>query len=171
MKQYAIEGGNPVALAPLEADFMSDPTYRAAHAGMVIACHDIMIAYEGGFLMIVRDNEPAKGELWCIGGRQLRGLSPEDSALRKAKAECNLELYDLQTVGCARTYFQTDPFGHGRGTDSFNVMLFARGRGALKLDALHSDPVIVRPDDYTPDFQRTLHPYMRDFFELVWPLV
>ena len=171
MKQYVIEGGRPVDLFSLEADFMTDTTYRAAHAGLVLACHDIMIVYEGGFLMIVRDREPAKGERWCIGGRQLRGLFAEESARRKAKEECNLDLYEVQTVGCARTYFQTDPFGHGRGTDSFNLMLFARGRGELRLDDLHAAPMIVHPSDYTDDFQKGLHPYMRDFFDLVWPLL
>ncbi|MGB3617553.1 MAG: NUDIX domain-containing protein [Catalinimonas sp.] len=171
MKIYAREGGRPVTLAPLLAERMEQHPYEQAHRGMVLACHDVMIAYDGGLLLIVRDNAPARDELWCIGGRMERGMTPEASAEQKVREECGLTLRDLRTMGCARTWFQTDPFGHGGGTDSFNLLMFGRGEGELRLDALHSRPRVVRPADYTEAFRADLHPYIRDFMDDVMPLL
>lgn len=171
MKSYAFEAGQPVHLPPLAAERMPAGPYEQAHRGLVLACHDIMVGYEGGLLLIVRDNAPARGERWCIGGRMERGLTPEASAVRKVKEECGLTLRDVRAVSCARTWFQTDPFGHGAGTDSFNLLLFGRGEGHLQLDALHSRPLILRPADYTESFQAELHPYIRDFIDQVLPLL
>ena len=86
------------------------------------------------------------------------------------KKECNLELEKIIELGYARTFCETEPFGHGKGTDTINFMYFAQGKGKLKLDNLHSSPTIIKPEQYTQKFRKKLHPYVKDFMDLVIPL-
>jgi ADP-ribose pyrophosphatase YjhB (NUDIX family) len=165
MKEYWLENG-PVDPAPLQAAFMPTEFYEQAHAGMVIACHDIFVQYDGGILLVRRRTYPAVDILWPLGGRILRGVSTEESARRKVKAECGLSLGHVRVIGQARTLFATEPFGHGKGTDSLNVVMAAMGQGELQLDDQHERPVVIRQADYTDDFRAQLHPYVRDYMDM-----
>lgn len=142
--------------------------YKQAHEGLVILCHDVFIEFEGAILLVNRDNHPAKDLLWPIGGRVLRGMSVEASLKAKVKEECGLELYDIKELGKARTYFGTEPFGHDKGTDTFNLVYYAKGRGELVLDELHSQPLFVAKEDYSLDFKEKLSLYVRDFMDMVF---
>lgn len=153
-------------LEKLQAKPMPVGAYKIAHEHLVIACHDVFIEYQKGLLLVTRDNDPVKNILWPVGGRITRGVSIEKSLHAKAKQECNLELKHITFLGCARTLFATDPFGHGHGTDTINFVYLARGQGKLKLDKLHKEPIIVRPENYTQKFRKLLHPYVRDFMDL-----
>ena len=164
LKEYFIDDGNRTDLSKMQANFISPEQYAFAHASLPIACHDIFIEHNGGLLMIVRDKEPMKGKLWVIGGRIERGLTTEESVIKKAKKECNLDLYDLQYLGAARIFLSSEPFDHGGGTDNPVFLYFARGKGELKLDNLHKDTLIVKPNDYS-DIRKQLHSYIRDFMD------
>ena len=167
MKEYAFENGEEVNWSDLEADFISDQDYVKAHQNLIICCHDVLIKYNGGILLIVRDNLPAKDIPWPIGGRVLRGVPAEESLKRKVKAECNLELENIKFLGSSRVIFSTDPFGHNKGTDCFALMYSADGSGELKLDHLHKDPIFVTKEMYS-SLRDTLHPYVRDFMDLIY---
>ena len=166
IKEYAYEDKAYFDTLNLIAGFMPKEVYQQAHEGLPLLCHDIMIEYNGGLLLVVRDNYPAKNVLWPIGGRLERGLSVIDSMKKKVKAECGLELEgNLTFLGWERTYFKTEPFGHGHGTDTVNAKFYARGKGELKLDRLHEKPTIVHPLDYNVSFREDLDPYVRDFMD------
>ena len=145
--------------------------YVEAHKGLIIACHDIILAYNCGALLVQRDNDPAKGELWPIGGKLARGLSAENSLKLKVREECGLELEEITFLGVERTLFFTDPFGHGKGTDSINLMYCAKGVGEVNLNKLHSRPTVVKPEAYTAEFRATLHPYVQDIMDLSMPYI
>lgn len=166
MKDYDIEYGN-VDLKRLESGIMNKNDYIKAHSQLVIPCHDVFINYKNGILLVKRNNLPAKGILWPIGGRIKRGIATEASLAKKVKEECNLELQDLQYLDVARTFFQTDPFDHNKGTDTLNLIYFGKGKGDLRLDDLHEEPTMISLKHYTQDFRKTLHPYVRDFMDLV----
>lgn len=160
MKEYAFEN-RPVDTTRLTAPRMPLADYFIASRSLVIPCHDVVIQYQDGALLVVRDNQPAKGLLFPIGGRIERGIPIEESLRRKVKEECNLDLSDIAELGYARAYFSTDSFGHGRGSDVINFMFYGKGTGELMLDNLHRDPVIVTPEMYTPEFRQSLHPYVK----------
>ena len=166
MKEYPFEGGKAVDLEKLEADFLPLENYKVAHAGLVQFCHDILVAYEGKFLLVKRTNEPAKNTWWSLGGRVKRGMPTADSAKLSVKLESGLEVQELVFLDFARTYFQTDPFGHGKGTDTVNALYFAKCTGNLKLDDLHTSPLFLEKEAYSPAFKATLHPYMQHFLDL-----
>ena len=166
-KEYALEDKKPVDLKDLTASHISKEQYVSAHQNTIIVCVDIMIWYNGGFLLVKRDNFPAKGEMWSIGGRIQRGILMEENIRKKVKSECNLDLDRLVLLRLGRTSFKTDPFNHGKGTDTINFMYLAEGIGEIKLDDLHSKPTIVDLKKYNL-IKESLHPYVIDFIELAF---
>jgi ADP-ribose pyrophosphatase YjhB (NUDIX family) len=150
----------------LQTGLMPQNEFEAAHKGLVLFCHDIFVEYQGGILLVHRDNEPAKDVLWPLGGRVLRGIEVMESARKKVKEESGLDLYDVRLMGICRTYFHTDPFGHGHGTDSINAVFYGKGEGDLKLDHLHNKPTIVKPSECTAAFMAPLTPYVREYLDL-----
>ena len=170
MKEYAFENG-AIDLFQLLANPLPNDAYFESHKGLVLACHDIFINYQGGILLVKRANSPAKDLLWPIGGRIQRGLTTEESLKKKVKEECNLELENIIDLGHARVFLRTDPFGHGKGTDAIAIIYFGEGKGKLKLNKDHYEPTIVLPKQYTNKFRENLHPYVRDFMDLAIPLV
>ncbi len=165
MKEYLFEKGNIVDSEKLKADFMLHDEYMKAHASLPIACHDVAIVYHGSILLVKRDNFPAKGEWFVVGGRVERGVLMEESLRQKAKAECGLDLVDIQLLGVGRTLFATDPFGHGKGTDTINFLYVARGKGVLKLDMFHSQPRLLKEEEFCEDFKNELSPYVVEILE------
>src|SRR3989338_8787713 len=99
MKEYGIEDGTKVDLNRLISAPMPKEAYVKAHQYLPIACHDIIIEYNEGILLVERDNFPLKNSLCVIGGRVSRGMSTLKSLQKKVKEECNLELEDIQEVG------------------------------------------------------------------------
>jgi colanic acid biosynthesis protein WcaH len=171
MKEYAEEKGTVNKSSLITQGQMPLEEFQKAHQYLPLVCHDIMLEYQGGILLVTRNNPPGNGFLWPIGGRVQKGKSIEESLQEKVKAESNLEIEDLVEIGHARTYFRTDPFSHGKGTDTFNFMFLGKGKGELSLDSLHSDPMIVKKKTYTKEFKREIHSYVRYFMNIALPRV
>ena len=89
----------------------------------------------------------------------------EEFLKQKAKEESNLEISNLKFIGVGRTFFKTDPFSHGKGTDTTALMYLANGDGDLKIDNLHSTYILVNKEIFKK-IKNTLHPYVRDFLEI-----
>jgi hypothetical protein len=173
MIEYRFEEGKPVdrsKLVPQEELPLED--WIKIHQSMPIPCHDVAIEYQGGILLVNRNNLPAKNILWIMGGRMVRGLSTEESLRRRVKRECGLDLdKEIVELGVSREYWQTDPFNHGKGTDTIGFVYFSRGYGDLSLDNLHNQPVIITPQDYTLEFRSSLHPRIAYFMDKAISLV
>src|SRR3989344_5592781 len=111
---------------------------------MPIACVDIVLkTNDGKFLLVKRDNEPCKNELWLVGGRVQRDESLAETAKRKVKEEIGIEIHNPQKVaGGYETICSEDPFGHSRGTHTINTCYMAEisdeELNKVKLDQLHS---------------------------------
>ena len=103
--------------------------------------------------------------MWPLGGRLTRGIAVEQSAKEKIAKESGLEISKLQFLGVARTLFDTDPFNHGRGTDTLNLMYLAEGRGEVKLDELHKSPTWFTREEYEGGLRATLHPYVVELID------
>lgn len=137
MNDYLYEHGKKVDLKKLVSGFMPTDLFKQYHRDSVISCHDIFVQYNGGILLVKRKGDPAKGNLWPLGGKMDKGVPTEESLRDKVREESGLELYDLADLGHDRTFFNTDPFGHGHGTDSVNIVYFGRGKGSINLNKLH----------------------------------
>lgn len=164
MEEYLKERKSQVRVKKLRNSTIPQKEYQSVHEGTVIACHDVFIAYDGGILLVTRKNHPAKGEVWPVGGRILRGVLTEESLKIKTFAECGLKLEKIREIGIARTFFNTDPFGHGKGTDTISIVYFAHGKGKIKLDPYHKKPIILKQGTYTKHLKE-LHPYVRKYLK------
>ncbi len=170
-KEYLVDETPGFDLKSMQTGQMSLEAYKAAHEGTVLFCHDVYVQYQNGILLVVRDNLPGKGFLWPLGGRVIRGFPVADSLKKRVKGESDLDLENITELGHARVLCTAEPFGHGKGTDSYAVVCFAEGRGEVKLDKLHKHPTIVRPQEYTAQFRQQLHPYVQDFMDIAINLV
>jgi colanic acid biosynthesis protein WcaH len=86
--------------------FIQDSVYRSILKNIPVLCVDLLIINEGKFLLLKRNNEPAKGEYWFPGGRIFKLESIEDAALRKAKEEVNLKCNFKYIVSVEETIFK-----------------------------------------------------------------
>lgn len=170
IREYNEENGKPVNLTKLKYHGRGEPRYIEARSLIVRACNDIFIEYKGGILLIVRDNAPAKGHLWAIGGGIERGVPIEESLRNKVREECGLELTDVKFLGISRAFWNTSSSNNDKGIDDISLVYFGKGVGDLKLDKLHKSPRIVTPSEYLL-LRNSLHPWIRDFMDKVMKLV
>ena len=164
MNEYNVEHGS-FDITPLQSGFMKKEDFVVAHEGLVIPCHDVFIEMNGGILLINRLNVPAKNIIWPLGGRIQRGVPVEESLRERIRGEAQIELSDIEQLGIARTFWKTDPFGHGKGTDTLNMVFYAKGIGTLQLDDLHDSPMFVTKEKYE-EMRDELHPYVQEFMDL-----
>lgn len=170
-KEFNWENGGEINISKLITQKLSADDYKKINSCTVISCHDVIIDYNGKCLLITRNNFPAKGELWVLGGRIEKGLSIEESLKKRVKEESNLDIYDINFLGCCRTFFKTDPFNHGNGVDSINLIFYAKARGELKLDNFHKDPILLSKNDYNSNFKEKLNPFVKYILDLGMPLI
>lgn len=128
-----------------ESNHFGNELYKLIHKNMPIACVDIILKTTNGqFLLVKRNNEPCKNQMWLVGGRVKRNESLEDAAERKVKEEIGIKINNPQKVaGGYETVFSEDPFGHGQGTHTINTCYLAEisdeESSKIKLDRLHSE--------------------------------
>ncbi|HYD03358.1 MAG TPA: NUDIX domain-containing protein [Alphaproteobacteria bacterium] len=170
MKEYAIEYF-PVDLSKLTAERVSDEKYKEMHQNSVIPCHDVYIRHtynnKDGILLVQRKGKPAKDLFWPIGGKLLRGVPTLESLNKKSLEECNLQLEDIVEIDNSRQFWQTDPFGHGRGTDTTSTIYYAKGKGELKLNDLHAKPTIITPKEYQL-YRNSFHKYVKEAMDIIF---
>lgn len=72
---------------------------------MPIACVDLIIVCQDKYLLMKRNNPPAKNQWWFCGGRVMKGETIEHAAIRKAKEETGLDVSIRNLVCVTETDF------------------------------------------------------------------
>ena len=72
--EYLVEDNKRVNLKKLGYHKKGEMLYVKAREVIVRGCNDVFIEYNGGILLVIRQDKPAKGELWPIGGGIKRGV-------------------------------------------------------------------------------------------------
>lgn len=145
---------------------MREGLYEEIHQNMPIACVDIVLkTSDGGFLLVKRDNEPAKNQWWVVGGRVRKNESLEEAAIRKIKEEIGIELKKVEKVaGGYETIFEDDPFGHKQGTHTINTLFVGETSDEelkkVKTDTLHSEFKIFKHIEKS--WHQCIQQYLRD---------
>ena len=85
--------------------FIEQEYYTEILKVLPIVCVDTVIVYAGRILLLLRDNDPAKGQYWFPGGRILKGELIEDAALRKVREEVNLDCKYERIISVEETIF------------------------------------------------------------------
>jgi ADP-ribose pyrophosphatase YjhB (NUDIX family) len=161
-REYAVEDGKNVDIKRLQTGFVEPSLFSEIHKNTALLTVDVLIKYQGGWLLVHRDNVPAKGEYFPVGGRVKKGIPILEAIKNKAREECGLALEQIRCIGVSRQMFQTDPFGHEKGTDTTSIMFIAIGSGNITLDKHHDNYLLVDEDKFE-EIKDNLHPYVRDF--------
>lgn len=93
--------------------FIPEEDYKKILENMPIPCVDVVLVYDGKFLLGRRINEPAKGQWWTFGGRIFKGEILKDAMLRKAKEEIGIDIDKdkLKLLGADESIFDTSAQG------------------------------------------------------------
>ena len=165
MNEYAFENDHEIDVVKLQTGHVPIEEYVIAHSTVSYACHDVIVRMGNKYLLIERDGLPVKGILWPLGGRVVRGMPIEESAKDRIFKESGLGITNLKFLGVARTLFETDPFGHGKGVDTVNLMYVAEGHGEIRLDKLHKSPTLFTREQYHDELRPNLHPYVIEIMD------
>lgn len=85
--------------------WIEDEMFRAIVEKMPIPTVDAIVLDGDRFLLLKRNNSPAKGEWWLPGGRVRRGESLEEAVKREVLEETGLRCRVLRQVGVINQIF------------------------------------------------------------------
>lgn len=85
--------------------FIPNNEYQRILEVLPILCVDCVITYQNSCLLLLRKNEPAKGQWWFPGGRLQKGEIIKDAAIRKASEEVNLSCRFEKVISIEETIF------------------------------------------------------------------
>ena len=71
-----------------------------------IVCVDIIIFYQGKYVLVKRKTEPLKGKWWIPGGRAYKGEESLETAKRKMKNEVGLKSNDIRLYGIYEDHYK-----------------------------------------------------------------
>jgi len=103
--------------------------FRLIHENMTIPCVDLLVMEGSRILLCLRKYEPELGKWYVPGGRLHKGEEIREAAIRILREEVGMEAIYLRHLGWDTTYFDTDPFGHGKGTHTVNALFLMVLRG------------------------------------------
>lgn len=103
-----------------------EDTYRTIIDLMPILCVDCVITNERGqYLLVLRQNEPLKGEWWVPGGRVYKGEKLGCAIRRKIKEELGIRLKNLRPLGYYEDEFEKNPLKVASGLHTLGIVFQA----------------------------------------------
>ena len=165
------EGDQDFTEQDLDPGYVPTKIYSIARAALVRTCADGLVTClnekkERGILLITRQGDPAKGQLWSIGGGIPRGIvGPREALNANAQRECGLKLSDHVYLGAMDFAWATTPFeveAVSKGIRDTGLMYYAHGTGNLRFGDLDNEPLIVTPEmwEHRQGKLNALHPYI-----------
>lgn len=117
---------------------------------------DIIIEYDGGIVLIERENPPYG---WAIpGGFVDYNETLEAAAIREAKEETNLKITELKQL---HTY--SDPIRDPR-QHTISTVFIAQGQGTLKADTDAKNAEVFSKDEVPQDCAFDHRAILEDYF-------
>jgi colanic acid biosynthesis protein WcaH len=113
-----------------------EPLYEQFCRGMPVACVDLIVVEPGGrVLLLLRQNDPARGQWWFPGGRVLHCETRHQAALRKLQEECGIPALSVEELGTHDVIL--DCPGRGFQHHGITTVFLVRvdGAAAVALDA------------------------------------
>jgi colanic acid biosynthesis protein WcaH len=96
----------------MNSKFIPTPLYKDIISNTINLCTDVILSYNGSYLLIKRTEEPCKDVFWPIGGRICKGETAEQAARRKIKEEIGLEFTgNLSPIGYYEDKYDKNSFG------------------------------------------------------------
>ncbi|RQG96038.1 GDP-mannose mannosyl hydrolase [Natrarchaeobius chitinivorans] len=131
---------------------------------MPIVSVDLIVKYEGGVLLGLRENEPAKGEWFVPGGTVLKNERLTEAVQRVAETELGCEVAIQEELGVFEHFYDTSEID---GVDSNHYVA-----NAFVVEPVSGQQVSVSDDQHSqlrvfePPFE-DLHPYVHQYLEQI----
>ena len=139
--------------------FIPENDYNKILSMMPILCVDLIIFFDGKYLLLKRKNKPAKGQYWFPGGRVYKMETIKEAALRKAKEEVNLDCQFQEIISIEESMFKQNK---NMMTDIHTVniccYLTTNAIAEIKIDKFHSRYIWVKLNDLK---SLNLHPAVK----------
>lgn len=104
---------------------------------MPIICVDLIIVNKDRYLLLHRNNAPAKDQWWFCGGRVLKNETLYNASIRKAKEETGLNVVPRRIIDVNETIFNDGP--EGIQVHSVNIVYLVHAHESnVLLDENHS---------------------------------
>ncbi|WP_363465049.1 GDP-mannose mannosyl hydrolase [Halogeometricum borinquense] len=134
--------------------------WRTIVENVPIVSVDLVVKHDGGILLGMRENEPAKGEWFVPGGTVLKGESLTDAVHRVATEELGVGVTINDRLGTFEHFYETSEVD---GIDSKHYVATAfvvtPDKSKLNPDTQHS-----RFQMFEPPYE-TVHPYVERYLE------
>lgn len=137
--------------------------YNQILLNMPIICCDLLIFLRGQYLLIRRNQEPCKDQLYFPGGRLLKNETLENACIRIAREETGLECSVRKFLGVYETDFKTGPNGIPVHTINMTYFLHALSSD-VRLDSTSSAYYWISQNNSPYD----LDPKLVEFVEQVF---
>ncbi|ELY63463.1 GDP-mannose mannosyl hydrolase [Natrinema versiforme] len=123
---------------------------------------DLVVKYEGGVLLGLRENEPAKGEWFVPGGTVFKNERLTDAVQRVAEMELGCEVEIRERLGVFEHFYETSEVD---GVESKHYVANAFVVEPFE-DIAESDDQHSQFRVFTPPFDDAdLHPYVERYLE------
>lgn len=132
---------------------------------MPIVCVDLIIVNKDRYLIMKRNNPPAKDQWWFCGGRVLKGESLQGAAIRKAKEETGLNVLPRRVVDVNETMFSDGP--EGINVHTINVVYLVHAHDScILLDEQHEEHRWVSVDEIPQELDYRLQDALKLCFDV-----
>lgn len=116
--------------------------YTQAVKNLPIVCVDVFVLNmsKKEYLLVLRENQPAKNMYWLPGGRMYKGESFFTSAQRKCFEEVGLQVSPVQVLDVYSTIFSDSAWECSTQTINIAVLVLCDADNSkLTIDKLHSE--------------------------------
>ena len=145
--------------------------YKKIQTVLPIACVDLVVKNsQGEFLLGKRENRPAKGQWFLIGGRIQKGETLKQAALRKAKEELGIEVVVTKMLGAGETIWNDGPLGVPVHNINVVFLVKPKKKSQISFDSQHSNITWFSAEGGSASGGKKvspkLHPYVKHFLKL-----
>ena len=131
---------------------------------MPILCVDVLVHDgKGNVLLVKRNQEPAKGKWWFVGGRVLKGERLPDCVKRKCHEEVGLEVYNIQSLATHEFFWGIGAQGCPTHTVPLVYSAQADDLGIVQVDSTSDEFKVADADEIL--FNGEYDDYVRDVLE------
>jgi len=114
--------------------------YKEIKKTLPIACVDLLVTYDKKFLLLKRNNAPAKDQWWFPGGRIFKSETIFQAAHRKGIEELGIKINPMKIVSVEESLFNLKNDVVDIHTINIIVkMEFLNFISKIKIDKFHSD--------------------------------
>jgi len=140
--------------------WIPDDEWEAIVANVPLVSVDLVIRHEGGVILGLRENEPARGEWFVPGGTVFKNETLTDAVHRVADEELGVDVTIESRLGTFEHFYDTSEVD-GIGSKHYLATAFevTLDDDTLQVDAQHSELKVFEPP------YEDLHPYVERYLQ------